>query len=403
MKTKLKFISFLLLLIMMISCSDHKNPDAYLHKALENLEQIESAKYNALHEAWDPGDTTAVYRGCELTKEYNNPMDSTIGASYVSVDCDDTTHLNFGYDGNIRVVMYHEHKGMIIDDFSSEASKRLPHRIVSPPFFNYTKSIIQYMLNTKDSITIDFEDLDKEYYYKLTVHEDKQVEFFGKAQYTDNQYSPDPTSVYQLWINKSNNLPYKVHREMSHNISAITCPEAEFNKLLIADFNLYSYFPEDYEVRKYGEKRDTIPAGSLIGTKAPDWTLNDMYEQSISLADIKSKVVLINFTGIGCGPCKVAIPFLNDLKEKYSTDNLEVISIETWRAKPLQLQNYANTNKINYLFLCAANEVTKQYRNNGGVPVFYLLDKNRIVRKVVQGYTIETTDKDITDTINELL
>lgn len=402
METKFKYVLFFFLPIIVIGCSGNKNPDKYLNKVLKNLEQIESAKYNAIHEAWEPGDTTAVYRECKLIKEYNNPMDSTIGASYVSVDCDDTTQLHFGYDGNIRILIYHEHKGLIIDDFTNN---RHSFRLVNPPFFNYAKNIINYMLNTEDSITIDFQDLDKEYYYKLTINEDTQVEFFGKAHYMpDNPYIfGETTSIYELWINKSTKLPYKVRREMYHSISATTCLEPEFNQLAITDLNLQSYFPADYEIRKYGEKRDTIPVNNMVGQKAPDWTLNDMNGQSISLTDIKSKVILINFTGIGCGPCKVAIPFLNNLKEKYNSDDFELVAIESWVRKQHSLQNYANKNNIKYNLLSATDEMLKQYQRGGAVPVFYLLDKDRIIRKTIQGYTKDTTDKEIIDAIDELL
>ena len=44
-------------------------------------------------------------------------MDSTIGASYVSLDANDTTKLEFCYDGNIRALPYHENKKLAIDDF----------------------------------------------------------------------------------------------------------------------------------------------------------------------------------------------------------------------------------------------------------------------------------------------
>ena len=48
-----------------------------------------------------------------------------------------------------------------------------------------------------------------------------------------------------------------------------------------------------------------------------------------SLSDFKeSKVLLIQCTGIGCGPCMVSIPFLNKLKQDYKTDDLDVVAIE---------------------------------------------------------------------------
>ncbi len=135
-------------------------------------------------------------------------MDSTIGASYVSLDANDTTKLEFCYDGNIRVLPYHENKKLAIDDFTF---RPLPFRLVSPPFFNHAKNIIRYALTTKDHIATELKDEGDNYYFKLVIDENQQVEFFGKAF-----HMPLPpfdigntTSIYELWINKSNDLPYK--------------------------------------------------------------------------------------------------------------------------------------------------------------------------------------------------
>lgn len=57
--------------------------------------------------------------------------------------------------------------------------------------------------------------------------------------------------------------------------------------------------PQDYEIRKYGRaKKNTQPAATdLIGQKAPDWMLKDMYEKPVALSEFKSKVLLVNLTG----------------------------------------------------------------------------------------------------------
>ena len=292
----------------------------------------------------------------------------------------------------------------MIDDFTT---RKLPFRLVGPPFFCYSRNIIGYALSTGDSITTEWKDLGEAYYFKLVIHEDRQVEFFGKTYYIPKPPFDlgDPTSIYELWINKSDDLPYKVRREMSHQISANICSDVVLNQLSMADFNLYDYLPQDYEIRKYGEKGKTtqLSARELIGKKAPDWMLKDMYENPVSLSNLKSKVLLVNLTGIGCGACHASIPFLNGLKEKFNADEFEVVSIETWGRKPHSLRTYADKNQINYRFLCGDEGIVKSYRTYGAAPFFFILDQDRVVRKVIQGYGMEKTDKEITDAIKALL
>ncbi len=398
----LSVISFLL--VMNVCGKNDVDMRTYLKKVLSNLDKVESASYHEQSQSWQPGDTTAITNSFRFIKEYTNPSDSTIGASYVALNAKDTTRFEFGYDGKVKMISFHEHKGIMIDDFTT---RKLPFRLVGPPFFCYSRNIIGYALSTGDSITTEWKDLGEAYYFKLVIHEDKQVEFFGKAYYILKPPFDleDPTSIYELWINKSDDLPYKVRREMSHQISANICSDVVLNQLSMADFNLYDYLPQDYEIRKYGEKGKTtqLSARELIGKKAPDWMLKDMYENPVSLSNLKSKVLLVNLTGIGCGACHASIPFLNGLKEKFNADEFEVVSIETWGRKPHSLRTYADKNQINYRFLCGDEGIVKSYRTYGAAPFFFILDQDRVVRKVIQGYGMEKTDKEITDAIKALL
>lgn len=104
---------------------------------------------------------------------------------------------DFCYDGNARVVAYHDVKRLMIDDFTF---RPLPFRPLDPPFFNCTKNIIRYALTTQDNITIQLKERGGDYYFKLVIEEDKQVEFFGKAHYMPaNPYNMgNTTSIYEL-------------------------------------------------------------------------------------------------------------------------------------------------------------------------------------------------------------
>jgi len=400
MKTTRIFISFFLLIVVISSCNNTKQDD-YLKKVLKNLEQIKSASFYTQQQAWRPGESIPSYDVCLFHHEYDNPSDSTIGASWVTFNCDDTTALDFGYNGEVKAVVYPEHKGIKIDDFTA---RPLPFRLAPPPFFNYAKNIIHYAVNTKDSITTEVNESENEYYFKLIIHEDKQVEFFGKAYYIENDYVyGETTSIYELWINKSNNLPYKIRKEMAHSISATTCTNLiAINHLSLDDFNLFAYFPQDYEIRKYELKNNTNSSAKLIGKKAPGWTLNDMNEQPVSLDDFKSKVLLVKFTGIGCGPCMSAIPFLKELKNSFDSNKLDIVAVEGWVRKPYSLQVYSEKHDLNYKMLSADDETLKAYETGLAAPYFFILDEQRIIKKVFFGFK-EATGKEITDAIRELL
>lgn len=95
---KKRFILLLFLLITSV-VSAQESPKEYLQKVIGNLEKIESASYTSFHESWQPGDTVPVFTHSYYVNEYDNPNDSTIGASYANFEAKDTSKMTYCYDG----------------------------------------------------------------------------------------------------------------------------------------------------------------------------------------------------------------------------------------------------------------------------------------------------------------
>jgi len=387
------------MLIVLIACSKPKNAKDYLGEVLSNLEKIESATYKSTNEGWAPGDTAAYIIMLKYIKEFNNPQDSTIGASYVSLLQDDTTQMTFCYDGKMSATVMEDDKAIRIDSFNVRI---LPLRPLTPPFFNYTKSIIKYALDTNDSISLEMKVLKESIYFCLKIFEDKQVEFFGKAYFIDNPYFGDQTSKYEIWINKSNDLPFKVRREMSHDISVSTISNVQLNNMKLKDFRASDYFHPVYEIYAYGEVNNNYKENSLVGKEAPDWSLKDVSDKTLSLNEMKGTVIMIQFTSVSCGPCRASIPFLKELISDYKKEDFDFVSVECTSKSLMALNSYKDKNNFNYRFLMSNKDVEKDYQV-GSFPVFFILDKNRVISKVIIGYSEGSTDREIRNAINELI
>jgi thiol-disulfide isomerase/thioredoxin len=387
-------------LILINSCKIADNKNDCLRKVLGNLEQIGSATYSSKISASAPGDTTAFRTYYWYKKEYANPADTFIGSSFAWFQPDDTTKMYLYYDGLAEAYIESDMKTITIDSFQTNT---LPFRPIGPPFYNYTRSIIKYALETQDSISTDLKYFGDSLLFRLVIYADKQVEFHGKPVYNENPYGTGKeVSRYDIWISKSDYLPYRYRRSMSHQTSWESCKNVEFNKARIEDFIPSKYFPPDYNITVRGKQKTAKI--DLEGKAAPDWILKDFDNNPVALKDLKSKVLMIQFTGIGCGPCHASIPFLKQLviDYKYKLKDFEFISIETWSKNIDGIKKYYNSNSLNYRFLLSTEEITKDYQVRG-VPVFYILDENRVIRKIIWGYGNGTTDKEIKDAINELI
>ena len=62
------------------------------------------------------------------------------------------------------------------------------------------------------------------------------------------------------------------------------------------------------------------------GTAAPELSLPGL-KDAVSLAQLKGKVVYVDFWASWCGPCKQSFPFMNELKAKYGAQGFEVLAV----------------------------------------------------------------------------
>jgi thiol-disulfide isomerase/thioredoxin len=379
-------------------CKVDASKNDYLRKVVFNLEQIKSASYYSICIASAPGDTLQFRTLYQQTEEFNNPSDTIAGSSFSVTQHTGNSKVSWFYDGIAFTYLLWDEKKIEIDSFKTN---KLPVRPIGTSFFNYTKSIIKYALETNDSISVELKDLGDSVKFSLYIP-GKIIEFQGKPVIWDNPYlsAKDEYSKYDIWINKSDNLPYRYKRHMPHQTTWESCKNVVFNKIKIEDFKVSENFPPDFEIMVRGKQKPTII--ELTGKVAPDWILKDYDNHTITLKDLKSKVLMIQFTGIGCGPCHASIPFLKQLVIDLKDKDFELVSIETWSDNLAGIKRYCISNDLNYKFLMSTADVTKSYQAQA-VPTFYILDKHRVIKKVIKGYGKGTTDKEIKDAINELI
>ena len=127
-------------LIMMLCSCGQPDTKEYLKEVIEKMESIQSVEYRSRHIVWEPYVADPLYDVVYTHHEYANPTDTAFGSSYV--DFDEEMRFDGGYDGKVKMIVYHDHKEVLIDDFTVDP---LPWRLVGS-FFNTTKSILQYAI-----------------------------------------------------------------------------------------------------------------------------------------------------------------------------------------------------------------------------------------------------------------
>lgn len=370
----------------------------YIRKIYDNLKQIKSASYFWYQSASILYDTIPSLSYSVYKKEFDNPVDKFVGASTASFKLEDTTKMVYFYDGNVQSYLDWENKTIPVDSFQNNRDE---YRTVYPPFFTHVKCLLKYTLETPDNVTIQVTNLTDSILIRLFVS-NKLVEVVGNRMVYSNSsnLTNEKWSKYEIWINKANNLPYRFIKKLPDKMCWELCKNVIINQTVRESFIASKYFPADFVI-KFNEEKKTMKR-NLVGTLAPNWKLTDTNNDEIALSDLKSKVLLIQFTGIGCGPCHQSIPYLLKIKNQFKTEEFEMISIETWNKSMSVIKRYVSSNNINYKYLICNNEVKLKYGIQS-VPSFFVLDGKRVIRKIINGFDKEKTYSEIKKTVDQLL
>ena len=121
-------------------------------------------------------------------------------------------------------------------------------------------------------------------------------------------------------------------------------------------------------------------SGVCLAKKAPAklaYTVKDMNGADVRLADYKGKVILLNYWATWCGPCKVEIPDLVALQEKYKDKGLVILGVSQ-DDDPETLRAFASAFKMNYPVLVGRDQpdLLDAQGPLWGLPTTYLIARD---------------------------
>jgi thiol-disulfide isomerase/thioredoxin len=137
-----------------------------------------------------------------------------------------------------------------------------------------------------------------------------------------------------------------------------------------------------------------VGVGPVVGkTEAPDFTLTDIYGTEFSLSDYQEKVVLIDLFRIqpSCPPCIYAIPHLKGVYDKYSQNDLVMMSISVSSLDTAEtLRNdFVEEYDIPWIVACGGTQMASKY-SVSVVPTLAIVDAEGYMRYRHEGVTEES-------------
>ena len=152
------------------------------------------------------------------------------------------------------------------------------------------------------------------------------------------------------------------------------------------------------------DKGSEWPA-TLTGNPAPDFTVAAVANGSgsVSLKDLRGKVVLVDFWGTYCEPCQKSFPKLQDLNTKYATSGLKIVGIsEDEDDDKDKIPGFAATYGATFSLAWDGDKSIARRYSPETMPSSFLIGRDGIVRFAHVGFH-DGEEREIEDEIRGLL
>jgi peroxiredoxin len=129
-------------------------------------------------------------------------------------------------------------------------------------------------------------------------------------------------------------------------------------------------------------------AAPRSGQAAPNFKLSTTSGQQVSLEGYRGRVLVLDFFATWCQPCRISIPHLVEMNNKYGKQGLQVLGMSADEDGEKAVKAFANQYRITYP-IALAGESTQVDFGVRSVPVMFVIDKKGRVAEVFRGFTDE--------------
>ncbi len=119
----------------------------------------------------------------------------------------------------------------------------------------------------------------------------------------------------------------------------------------------------------------------LLNQPAPPLVIEKWYNGDFWQLNLKNRVILLDFWGVWCGPCKRQIPVLKNLFKEYSKQGLVVIGVHT-QLKKKDIPEFISKEAVPYIVGVDYQNKTAEMYHVSGYPSMFIIDRKGLIRAV---------------------
>jgi len=142
-------------------------------------------------------------------------------------------------------------------------------------------------------------------------------------------------------------------------------------------------------------KSPTAPVeGIQVGNLAPDFQLQGLDGQTVSLGNLRGEPVLINFWATWCPPCRVEMPYIQEIYEEWTDKGLVLLAINIGESSST-VRDFIQSQNLSFTVLLDTKKDVAQRYGVSGIPTTLFIDEDGIIKdKVIGAFQNKTQIED---------
>jgi thiol-disulfide isomerase/thioredoxin len=196
-----------------------------------------------------------------------------------------------------------------------------------------------------------------------------------------------------LIISKNTFLPNQIHETVTDTVlNKKSSTTFYISQILIGDQVTNNELKNLVYLSSFTEEIPKIDksADALIGKPVPDISLKTFNNESLNLRTSDSKVILLDFWELWCGPCLQSLPKVDDFSKTFKSSDFIAIGITTSTLE--DAKKYLMDKGIGFTQAQGKSEITDYFKVNS-FPRYVLIDKKGFVRYIYYGYSEDIKNK----------
>ncbi len=129
-----------------------------------------------------------------------------------------------------------------------------------------------------------------------------------------------------------------------------------------------------------------LPAVPRENFPMPDFSLQTPEGQTMSVAGLRGKVVIVNFWASWCAPCRLEMPAIQKVYAAYHDQGLDVLGVNaTAQDSKDNALRFASQEGVTFPVLLDQQGLIALRFSSAGLPTTYFVDRKGVIRSIVIG------------------